>query len=226
MSPAKWHLPKRLATDRLFAASGPAVVTPVLILSAILLLLLLLLAVPLDLVFRIECVRNFQGQISVRWLFGVVRFRTPLRSTSGQQRKNKRLQQSSKKRTARNNHRARPDFVAVIRQAQFRRRVYRFFKDLVRALHLQRLRLLMRLGLGDPADTGRLWALIGPLSAMAQNVRSAEVCIEPEFMDSVLEVQADGQLRLIPLQLLVLVFAFVLSPPSIRAWRTLRASPA
>lgn len=226
MSPAKWHLPNRLATDRLFAAFGPAVVTPVLILSAILVLLLLLLAVPLDLVFRIERVRDFRGQISVRWLFGVVRFRIPLPSTSGQQRKTKRLQRSSKKRTARNKHRARPDFVAVIRQAQFRRRVYRFFKDLVRALHLQRLRLLMRLGLGDPAETGRLWALMGPLSAMAQNVRSAEVCIEPEFMDSVLEVQADGQLRLIPLQLLLVVFAFVLSPTSIRAWRTLRASPA
>lgn len=226
MSPAKWHLPNRQATDRLLAAFGPAVVTPMLILSASLVLLLLLLAVPLDLVFSIERVRNFQGKISVRWLFGVVRFRIPLPSTSGQQRKAEHLQQSSKKRAARNKHRARPDFVAVIGQTQFRRRVYRFLKDLVRALHLQRLRLLMRWGLGDPADTGRLWALIGPLSAMVQNVRSAEVCIEPEFMDAVLEVQADGQLRLIPLQLLVVVFAFVLSPPSIRAWRTLRASPA
>ena len=48
--------------------------------------------------------------------------------------------------------------LAVVRQSGFRRRLYRLVKDLVRAAHLQRLRLRIRLGLGDPADTGRLSA--------------------------------------------------------------------
>lgn len=200
--------------------------TTLLILLATFALLLLLLAVPLDLSFRIERISNLHGQISVRWLFGAVRFRIPVQRTGRQQPEFGVRQQPTKKRSVRNKRRADLDFVAVLRQAPFRRRVYRFFKDLLNAVNLQRLKLLMRLGLGDPADTGRLWALLGPLSALAQNIDCAEVRIDPEFMDSTLEVRADGQLRLIPLQLLALATAFVLSPPSIRAWRTLRGTDA
>ena len=84
----------------------------------------------------------------------------------------------------------------------------------------------MRLGLGDPADTGRLWAVVGPLSAAAQGLRGAEVRIEPEFMDSVLEFRAQGRLLVAPLQVMALAVSFALSPPTIRAWRTLRGGHA
>ena len=84
----------------------------------------------------------------------------------------------------------------------------------------------MRLGLEDPADTGMLWAFIGPLSVTAQSLLNADVRIEPEFMDSALELHADVQMRLVLLQYLALAIAFALSPASIRAWRTLNASHA
>ncbi len=84
----------------------------------------------------------------------------------------------------------------------------------------------MRLGLGDPADTGRLWAFLGPLNAAAQNLRNAEVRIEPEFVDPTFEFEINGRVRLVPLQFLALATAFALSPPSIRAWRTLRIKHA
>ena len=203
-----------------------AVLTFLLIASALLALLLLLLAVPVDLEFQIEGIQGFRGQISVRWLFGVIRFRIPVPEAAGQQSVAKARQRATQQRPEQKKRRARPDFVAVLRRPEFRQRTYRFAKDLIHAVHLRRLRLLMRLGLGDPAETGRLWALVGPLSALARNLRSADVRIEPEFMDSVLEVQADGQLRLIPLQFLALATAFVLSPSSIRAWRTLSSSHA
>jgi hypothetical protein len=83
----------------------------------------------------------------------------------------------------------------------------------------------VRLGLGDPADTGRLWAVVGPLCAVAQ-LRNAELRIEPEFVDPVLEFHADGRVRLVPLRFLGLAVAFALSPPTIRAWRTLRGGHA
>jgi hypothetical protein len=83
----------------------------------------------------------------------------------------------------------------------------------------------MRLGLGDPADTGRLWAVVGPLSAAAQ-LRNAELRIEPEFADPVLELRADGRVLLVPLRFLIVAIAFALSPPTIRAWRTLAGNRA
>jgi hypothetical protein len=114
----------------------------------------------------------------------------------------------------------------VLGQSGFRRRVRRLVGDLVRVIHVGRIRLRMRLGLGDPADTGRLWAVVGPLSALSQALSNADVRIEPEFVEPVLEFRARGRLRVIPLQVLAVAVPFALSPASIRAWRALRSERA
>jgi hypothetical protein len=163
--------------------------------------------------------------VGVRWLFGLVRFRIPVPRAG-----KPAPRPDAKPRAAR--ARARPkargryrNVLAALGQAAFRRQAYRLIRDLVRAVHLHRLRLLMRLGMGDPADTGRLWAVLGPLNAVAQ-LRKLELRIEPEFVDPVLEFQADGRLLLVPLRFLILAIAFALSPPTIRAWRTLKGHHA
>jgi hypothetical protein len=200
-------------------------VSVVLLVAGLLGLVLLLLAVPADLEFRLEGIEPFTGEVGVRWLFGLVRFRIPV------PRAGKATPRPEAKRKAAR-VRARPraggrhlDVLAALRQAAFRRRVYRLARDLVRAVHPHRLRLRMRLGLGDPADTGRLWAVVGPLNAVAQ-LRNAELRIEPEFGDPVLEFRADGRVLLVPLRFLFLAVAFALSPPTIRAWRTSKGSHA
>ena len=187
-------------------------------------LLVLLLIVPVDVAFRFEGIAAYKGQVTIRWLFGLVRFRIRV---PGVVKPEPGTEPEAAARPAKpEERRGRPNILAVLRQAAFRRRVYRLVTDLVRATHLHQFRLRMRLGLGDPADTGRLWAFVGPLNALAQNLRTAEVRIEPEFMDPVLEFQVHGRLLLVPLQFLALAIAFALSPASIRAWRTLRASHA
>jgi len=199
----------------------------VLVVIAVLLgLLVLLLAVPIHVVFRFEGIEAFKGQITIRWLFGLVRFRIRVPGVGKPPPEPGTEPQAAEVRVKSEQRGGRPDILAVLRQAAFRRRVYRFVKDLVRAAHLHQLCLRMRLGLGDPADTGCLWAFVGPLNALAQNLRNAEVRIEPEFMDPVFEFQAHGRLLLVPLQFLVLAIAFALSPASIRAWRTLKGSHA
>ena len=97
---------------------------------------------------------------------------------------------------------------------------------MLRATHGRDLFLRLRIGLGDPADTGRLWAVVGPVAGLAQNLRSAVVRIEPEFMDPVFEVESHGQFRLVPIQLIALTAAFVLSPTMLRVWRQLRQESA
>lgn len=185
-------------------------------------LLLLLLAVPVDLEFRLEGIEPFAGEVGVRWLFGLVRFRIPVPRPGPRPEAKAKAARVRPRRKARGRHR---DVLAALGQAAFRRRVYRLVRGLVRAVHLHRLRLLMRLGLGDPADTGRLWAVVGPLNAVAQ-LRNAELLIEPEFVDPVLEFRADGRLLLVPLRFLILAIAFALSPPTIRAWRTVKGHHA
>jgi len=190
-----------------------------LVVVAVLLGLLALLAVPFDLAFRFRGVEAFEGRVGIRWLFGLLRFEFRIPgSAKGRPRKRrakaKRAHPRATGRTAGD-----PKALALLRREDFRRRVYRLLRDLAGAAHLQQFSIRMRLGLGDPADTGRLWAIVGPLNAMAQNLRNAEVWIEPQFIEPTLEFDAHGRVGLMPLQLLALLIGFALSPTSMRAWR-------
>ncbi|HET6921646.1 MAG TPA: hypothetical protein VFI16_00735, partial [Anaeromyxobacteraceae bacterium] len=120
-----------------------------LVVAGLLGLVLLLLAVPVDLEFRLAGIEPFAGEVGGRWLFGLVRFRIPVppagpRPEAGPKAARARARPKAGGRRRR--------VLAALGQGAFRRRVHRLVRDLVRAVHLRRLRLLMRLGLGDPAD--------------------------------------------------------------------------
>ncbi len=189
----------------------------------VLLGLVALLAVPVDAAFRLEGIEAFAGRLTIRWLFGLVRIHIPVPGARERPPEPSAEPKAARRRARREARggRARARFLAVLRQATFRRRVHRLVRDLVHAAHASRLRLRLRLGLGDPADTGRLWAVVGPLSAVSQGLRGADLRIEPEFVEPALEFRARGRLCVIPLQVLALAVSFALSPASIRAWRTL-----
>lgn len=202
--------------------------TVLLSLLGLLALLILLLAVPIVLTFRFENagfegMKAFKGQVTIRCLFGLVRIRFPVPGDTRLHHSGTKPQ-TAKKRGKFREPSARSNFVAVLRRATFRRRLYRLVKDLIRATGLRQLNLQMRLGLGEPSDTGCLWAFIGPLNAALQNLENAQVRIKPEFMDAVFEFHAHGQAQIVPLQLLGLAIGFALSPASIQAWRTLKGN--
>lgn len=199
--------------------------TALAVLAALLGLLVLLLAVPLELAFRCEGLEAFRGEVALGWLFGLVRLRTRL-PRPGPSRAAALAPGKRKKRRERNRQAPHGNVMAVLRDAAFRRRVVRLLKDMFAALRVQPFRLYVRLGLGDPADTGRLWAILGPLNALAQNVRNAQLRLEPDFSEPELRFNAEGRLKIVPLRHLALVIAFALSPASLRAWRTLRGGGA
>ncbi len=192
-------------------------------LGALLALLVALLAVPLTVVFSIHRMEETEGYVRFRWLFGLVRFQLRIpraakarpRPTPAPKKKAKPPGRTRKKSNARG-------IVSLLRQSAFRRRVCKFIRDILTATHARDLFLRLRIGLGDPADTGRLWAIIGPVAGLAQNLRSATVRIEPEFIDPVFEVETHGRFRLVPIQVIALTAAFMLSPTMLRAWWRLR----
>ena len=194
--------------------------------GGVLLAIAALLAVPLCVAFRLEGLEPFTGRLTVRWLFGLVRVRVRIPRARAAAAGRAPGPKRAPRRAGRRRRVGPGKVVAVLRQGAFRRRLRRLAAELVRAAHLTGLRLRMRLGLGDPADTGRLWAVIGPLSAAAHALRDADVRVEPEFVDPVLEFDARGRMTVVPLQVLGLAVRFALSPASIRAWRTLWAGDA
>ena len=112
--------------------------------------------------------------------------------------------------------------LATLRQKSFRQRILRFGRDIWRALRKRNLYLRIRVGLGDPAETGQLWALFGPLSGLLVNIEDASIALEPEFIDAVFELDSSGKISVIPLQLLYLVLGLLCSPPFWRGMQKMR----
>jgi len=195
-----------------------------LIIAILLVLLLVLLTVPISVAFKLDHIKEINGHMMFHWLFGLVRFRIGIPSAvKAVTRHPKKPREKTKKRKQFDNVRI---AIVLLKQPTIRRRVIQFIKDLLYAAHARDLYLRLRIGLGDPADTGRLWGFLGPVAGIATNLRFAEVRIEPEFMAPTLEVQSHGELRLIPLQFIALATVFILSPTTLQAWRTLRRSNA
>lgn len=177
------------------------------VIGVVLLVLVLLLALPLTVRFQVSRQQTLQGWIAARWAFGLVHVRLPLpvagHATSERaQRKRPRQKPSGGSRKP----------LALVRNGKFRRRIFRFASDLWRAFHKRDVSIYIRLGLGDPADTGQLWALMGPVAGLLANVRQARLELVPEFSDAVFELDSRGTITVIPLQIVGLGLALLLSP--------------
>lgn len=176
-----------------------------------------LLAVPVTVTFHVTWPEVFDNDIRLQWAFGLVRKRFPtgkaaIPPTEDPRGKHitPRPQRSSGKKL---------NVFAAVWQKGFRQRVIRYIGDLWRAVQKRDVRLHVRLGLGDPADTGQLWAVLGPISGLLANVPDASIRLEPEFQDATVELDSSGFIRLIPLQLVYLTAALFLSP---QVWQGLR----
>jgi hypothetical protein len=184
-------------------------------------LLLLLLVTPIDLAFNINRTQQFHGRINVHWLFGLLRFHIDIPGESRKKKPKPAPKPTSVKKTGKQRTGS-SQILAILKQSAFRKRLFQFAKDLLHATHSHELALFLRIGLGDPADTGRLWGILGPLGPMLTSIHSLHISIEPEFLEEVFEFRSQGKFRLIPLEFIILAVAFLLSPPSRRAWRILR----
>ena len=150
-----------------------------------------------------------QGNVQLHWLFGLVRLRLPLAQVKPSTLKQ---QTSGGKKRARIPSNKKSNPFGAIRQKAFRQRVFRFVRDIWHSIRKQNLTLRVRIGLGDPADTGRLWAVVGPIAGMLTVVQDASIEIAPEFTDAVFELDSSGNIRVVPLQMIYLTFGLLLSP--------------
>ncbi len=183
-------------------------------------LLVGLLAIPITLDFKFAWHQALEQNVRVRWAFGLVDVRIP--SADGRDESKKRAVPSEKKRRKAQSSGGPRHVFAAIKDGRFRRRILRFARDLWQAVRKQSIFLRFRIGLGDPADTGRLWSVIGPIAGMLSAVRDATIQIEPEFFDPTFEVDSSGSIRLVPLYILGLVLGLLLSPSVWRGVKILR----
>lgn len=182
-------------------------------------LLVALLAIPVSLRFDVAWDQTLRKDIHLQWAFGLLNVQLAPGETEEHELKSK----APAPKRPRAEHKAskrKRNVLGALRLKPVRQRIVRFVTDLWRAVQKQDLSLRIRVGLGDPADTGRLWALVGPLAGWLSTLRDAAVTIEPEFFEPTVELETHGNIRLVPLRVLGIVIAFALSPA---VWQGLRA---
>lgn len=185
-------------------------------------LIVILLAMPVTLTYRLSWTQTLSADVRLDWAFGLVRA-----DLSPDQTKPETDKPGSARKKAGKSRRSKgrkPNVLAAIRYPAFRRRIHRFVSDVWHAIHKKNVELLVRIGLGDPADTGQLWALLGPLSATLSRARDIRFAVEPDFLDATLDVDSSGTVRIVPLELVFITSGLLFSPPIWRGILLMRAS--
>lgn len=192
------------------------------VVAVILLLLIALLAIPVTLSFQVSWKEVFQKEVEILWAFGLVHARIPLDQAKSEPQKsaidNETIERIDKQSRNKNK------FFAIFWQIKLRKRIFKFISDLWLSAQKENLRLRICIGLGDPADTGQLWAIIGPIAGILSNVQTASIEIEADFLETVLEFDGNGKIRIIPLQIIYLTIALLLSPQLWQGIRQLRTA--
>ena len=166
--------------------------------------------IPVVLRFQVCWPQGVENDTRLEWAFGLVRVRISSSKSDAVTSPDKK-QKEVAHRPKRSIHKKR-NVLAAVRQKPFRRRIFRFTGEVWRAVQKDDVRLRLRVGLGDPAETGQLWAIIGPVAGMLSNVQEASISIEPDFLDTTLDLRSGGNIRMIPLQLIYLTGGLLLSP--------------
>lgn len=186
--------------------------------AALAVVFLCLLCVPIDLSVRLDVQRGTTFRMKVAWFFGLL---TRQIGPAGRKKEVKREKPTAKRRPIFR----RPNIgmlYEILRTRGLVRQVIRFLKDVFRQLKFKSLDGDMRVGLGDPADTGLLFAFVGPVIPFLTHPNIRQVVLQPDFGDDVLcEGFVQGALRLQPIRLIIPVGRFVFSLPAIRLGKKL-----
>lgn len=145
-------------------------------------------------------------------MFGLVGMDIPRRKKEKPKKKKKK-----KKKKRRN---VKP-FLALLRTKGFVRHTVKFVWDIIRLVRIRELKLDVRVGMSDPADTGMLLATIGPPVVFTNIISPVAIRIHPDFQRETLGGRFSGKIRIVPILLLLRSIRFVLSPTTIVAVKSM-----
>ena len=176
-------------------------------LASLAVLIILVLCVPLNMAFRLDGDGRPRFRMRLVWLFGLV---------------SKEVRKGKKKRKPKKRKIKARTILKILRTRGLLRQVKRLLKDVLRRLKIRDLTADITVGLGDPADTGLLFAVIGPATFFLGSSQVHEIRVRPSFKDeAIFEGYLSGAVRLLPIQLVIPSLRFVLSLATIRVVKTL-----
>ena len=185
-------------------------------LSSLAVLVILVLCIPVDVGLYVDVYGRPKFRMRLGWLFGLVRKEIGKKKPEEEER----VVEAAPKRR-RKKIRARTIF-EILRTKGLLRQVKRLLRDVLRRLQIRDLVADFTVGLGDPADTGLLFAIIGPAAFFLNSSFSHQIRVQPSFEDeAVCEGYLRGTVRVVPIQLVAPGLRFAFSLPTIRAVKRL-----
>ncbi len=180
-------------------------------------LIILVLCIPLDVVFHIDIYGRPKFRTRLVWLFGLIskdiaeRKRRP---------KEKREAAKDKPKPGRRGIRGRVIF-KILRTKGLLSQFKRLMVKIISRFKIRKLVADFTIGLDNPADTGLLFALIGPATFFINRSSSCQIRVQPSFVDTIFEGYLYGTIKLRPIRLLTPFIRFAFSLATIRAIKTL-----
>ena len=172
-----------------------------------------LLSIPVDLAFFFERGEVSRSRMRIGWLFGLIG-KDMGGASSGREKKPEEMKAKKGRGSIRGP-------MAAFRARGFSGKILRFANRLVRSVQVRDVDVELQIGTGDPAETGLLFAVIGPCLALAAS-SSPNIRIEPNFVEETLEGHARGTVRVYPIRLIPPIIAFALSPATFRGIKALK----
>jgi hypothetical protein len=147
----------------------------------------------------------------VRWCFGLVRFEI---GSDGAERPSPESHADERPRGPRRNLRHARRLIAIDGLPVA---LGGLVRGLVRALGCRRVRVRVRAGAEDPADTGELCGWVGTALAFVPSTAALRAEFTPDFSQAVFEAEAEVSGRCVPARIAGALGRFALSRPGRRA---------
>jgi len=187
------------------------------VLASLVGLIILVLCVPLDTTFHVDVYGRPKLNVRLTWLFGLVSKEVKRGEKKPEEKKKPAKEKPEKKRKI--------GFKTVLKILQTKgltKQVKNLVKGILTQFRIRNLVANFRVGLDNPADTGLLFALVGPATLFLNSLTTHEVKVQPVFSEgAVLEGFSYGNVRLRPIQLVVPLLKSAFSLTTIRVMKTL-----
>jgi hypothetical protein len=184
-------------------------------LASLALLIILVLSVPLDGVLHVDIYGRPKFSVRLAWFFGLLSKKVEKRekkpeeaagAPEGKPRPTKKMRAS--------------DIFRIMRTRGLLKQFITLLKEILPCFRIEKIEANLTVGFDNPADTGLLFAFIGPAMLFFQPAPPHQIRVQPSF-DPVCQGYLSGTLRLQPIQLVPPLVKFTFSLPTIRAIKTL-----
>ena len=176
-------------------------------LASLAVILILVLSVPFDIAFQVSVPGRPRFRMKLLWLFGLVS--KEITQKKKPEEKKKVVEEEPKHKKGK---RRIGVIIGVLRTKGLLRQLRALIGDIFRRLKIKDLAADFRVGLGNPAETGLLFALIGPTTSWLSSSFPLQIKVQPSFADeATFEGYSRGAVRLRPIQLMIPFLRFIFS---------------